>query len=137
VQEYPCGVTDDYLLLLPKEGTPFEALYVAAATLRHEKWRSDYGRKMTPERIAGFPLSMDPDLLAWVREQWERAEQLTSQALALFGGRAGLLRVHAQRLSRDPVIQDRIRAAAEHMASDREYPGALTATELLERAREG
>lgn len=136
VQEYPCGVTDDCLLLLPKPGTPFEALYVAAATLRHEKWRFDYGRKMTPERIAGFPLRMDPGLLSWVREQWERAQQLTVQALALFGGRVGQLVAHAERLSRDPAIRERLQAAAEHMAADRDYPGAVTGAELLERAGE-
>ena len=85
VQEFPCGVTDDCLLLFPKQGTPREALYVAAATLRRERWRFDYGRKMTPERIAGFPLRLDEELLDWVGEQWKRARRLEARALKEFG----------------------------------------------------
>jgi predicted RNA methylase len=81
VQEFPCGVTSDCLLLIPKADTPFEALYVAAATLREERWRFDYSRKMTPSRIAKFPLRLDSSLLAWVRAQWDRAHGLESQAL--------------------------------------------------------
>jgi len=82
VQEFPCGVTDDCLLLFPKEGTPFEALYVAAATLRHERWRFNYGRKMTPTRIANFPLRLDDALLKWVRERWNQADEVARQSVA-------------------------------------------------------
>ena len=89
VQEFPCGVTDDCLLLFPREGTPHEALYVAAATLRYERWRFDYGRKMTPSRIAGFRLRLDPDLLQWVGQQIEHAVLIENHALALFGQEEG------------------------------------------------
>ena len=84
VQEFACGVTDDCLLLFPKEGTPFEALYVAAATLRHERWRFNYGRKMTPDRIGGFPLRLDSAQLAWLREQWQQAERVGRAAIRAF-----------------------------------------------------
>ena len=84
VQEFPCGVTDDCLLLFPKDDTPFEALYVAAATLRHERWRFNYGRKMTPTRIANFPLRLDRSLVSWVREQWEQANSLGQQGIEAF-----------------------------------------------------
>ena len=89
MQEFPCGVTDDCLLLFPREGTPHEALYVAAATLRYERWRFDYGRKMTPSRIAGFRLRLDPDLLQWVGQQIEHAVLIENHALALFGQEEG------------------------------------------------
>ena len=85
VQEFGCGLVDDCLLLSPKRDTPIEALYVAAAVLRHEKWRFDYGRKMTPQRIAGFPLDLDADLLAEITEQRRRALDVERQALVAFG----------------------------------------------------
>jgi type I restriction enzyme M protein len=83
VQEWPCGVTDDCLLLFPKLATPKEMLYVAAAVLRLEKWRFNYGRKMTPDRIAAFPIPSDEDLLQWVRTQLNEAAQLERAALGV------------------------------------------------------
>lgn len=107
VQEFPCGVTDDCLLLFPRENVPMlEALYVAAATLRHERWRFNYGRKMTPERIANFPLRLDAPLLEWVREQWQHAEALATQAMQAFGGKVDTVeeprQVEALRIPREP-----------------------------------
>lgn len=84
VQEYPCGVTDDCLLLIPRPGTPHEALYLAAATLRCERWRFDYGRKMTPDRIAAFPLRTDADLLASVRRELDNARAIEQEILTRF-----------------------------------------------------
>ena len=85
VQEFPCGVTDDCLLLFPKKKTPFELLYVAAATLRHERWRFNYGRKMTPGRIAILPLlRLDDELLLWVRDQWKQADHIGRLAISAF-----------------------------------------------------
>lgn len=85
VQTRPCGVVDDCLVLKPKAGTPPELLYVAAATLRREAWRFDYGRKMTPERIAGFPLRTDKPLLAWIKGETAKADAIVAQALAGVG----------------------------------------------------
>lgn len=82
VQTIACGVVDDCLLLRPKHGTPLELLYVAAATLRREAWRFDYGRKMTPKRIGDFPLSTDADLLAWTKTTNATAERLEKSALS-------------------------------------------------------
>ncbi len=81
VQTRPCGVVDDCLILTPKPGTPLEMLYVAASTLRREAWRFDYGRKMTPKRIADFPLRSDKKLLAWIKEENSKAEAIEAQAL--------------------------------------------------------
>jgi type I restriction enzyme M protein len=81
VQTRPCGVVDDCLILAPKQGTPPEMLYVAASTLRREAWRFDYGRKMTPRRIADFPLRSDSKLLAWVKQENSKAEAIEAQAL--------------------------------------------------------
>lgn len=82
VQTRPCGVVDDCLILTPKSGTPLEMLYVAASMLRREAWRFDYGRKMTPKRIAEFPLRSDKELLAWIKQENAKAEVIEAQALA-------------------------------------------------------
>lgn len=87
VQEFACGVTDDCLILVPKDGTPFEALFVVAAVLRHERWRFDYGRKMTPSRIGTFPIDFDEELLSWVKTQWSVAHKLEAETLRLLGAR--------------------------------------------------
>ncbi|MET3135581.1 type I restriction enzyme M protein [Oxalobacteraceae bacterium GrIS 1.11] len=49
VQTEPCGVNDDCLILLPKIGLdiPESMLFIAAATIRLERWRFSYGRKLT------------------------------------------------------------------------------------------
>lgn len=82
VQEWPCGVTDDCLLLSPKEGTPHAMLYVAAAAIRNEKWRFSYGRKATPARIADFPLPHENDLVARVTDYLLRAARVEDQMIA-------------------------------------------------------
>ena len=82
VQEWPCGVTDDCLLLSPKEGTPHAMLYIAAAAIRNEKWRFSYGRKATPARIADFPLAHDDELVERVTDYLERAARVEDQMIA-------------------------------------------------------
>jgi hypothetical protein len=81
VQELPCGVTDDCLIMLPKKDVPHELLYVAAAVVRSEAWRFSYGRKATPDRIAGFPLPTGEDLVERVRIYMDRARQVERLAL--------------------------------------------------------
>ena len=51
VQEFPCYVTDDLLILQSKEKMEIEKLYFVAAIIRIEKWRYNYGRKITPKRL--------------------------------------------------------------------------------------
>lgn len=84
VQEYPCAASSDCLVLIPNPETPIAALYVAAATIRDERWRFDYSRKLTPARIADLPLRMDEDLLEWVEEARAAAAAVEQQALNAF-----------------------------------------------------
>ena len=63
VQEWPCAVTSDCLVLVPHKGVELPVLYAAAAVLRREKWRFNYGRKITPDRIAPFKLPITDALL--------------------------------------------------------------------------
>ena len=73
VQEWPCGVADDCLILVPKVGVSHAMLYVAAAAIRNERWRFSYGRKATPDRISEFPLPHTEELLERVEDYLERA----------------------------------------------------------------
>jgi type I restriction enzyme M protein len=81
VQEWPCGVSDDCMLLLPKEGVSHSMMYVAAAAIRNERWRFSYGRKATPDRIAEFPLPHTDELLARVDEYLARAARVEDRMI--------------------------------------------------------
>jgi type I restriction enzyme M protein len=83
VQKWPCGVTDDCLILLPKKGTPRELLYIAAAVIRHERWRFNYGRKITPVRIANYPVPASEAILSRVRQHIEEGQRLEDMALEM------------------------------------------------------
>ena len=82
VQTRPCGVVDDCLILKPRGKVPPEMMYIAAATLRREAWRFDYGRKMTPKRIADFPMRSDAALLAWIKKENDMALAIEGRALS-------------------------------------------------------
>lgn len=82
VQHWPCGVTDDCLLLFPKEKTPIEALYVAAAVVRLERWRFNYGRKITPQRILRFKLPMSDELIQWIKIRLAEVSRLSHRIIA-------------------------------------------------------
>jgi hypothetical protein len=81
VQEWPCGVTDDCLILVPKTGVPHEALYIAAAVLRSERWRFNYGMKATPQRISEYPLPSSHLLLERVRSMIAAAGAIEALAM--------------------------------------------------------
>jgi hypothetical protein len=67
--------------LVPKTGVSKELLYVAAAVVRQERWRFNYGRKITPDRIAGFPLPMSDAVLASVQAHLASSGQIEKLAL--------------------------------------------------------
>ncbi len=108
VQEYPVAASSDCLVLMPKPDTPVAALYVAAATIRDEKWRFDYSRKLTPTRIASLPLRMDEDLLAWVEERRAVATAVEMHALEAFTPVAAVSRDDRIKIEADP--EDALRA---------------------------
>lgn len=105
VQHWPCGVTDDCLLLLPREGTPAEALYIAAAVVRLERWRFNYGRKITPQRVATFPLPISASLVKWIRQQSAGASRLSDLIL--------------NRLNGDKLARDTFSVLADEWESER------------------
>ncbi len=81
VQEWPCGVTDDCLILVPKVGATIEHLYIAAAVIRSERWRFNYGMKATPARISRYPLPLGEQLLQDVRSLVDAANKIENLAL--------------------------------------------------------
>jgi type I restriction enzyme M protein len=84
VQEYSCGVTDDCLILTPKSDLGIEYLYYAAAILRIERWRFNYGRKITPDRICDFPMPQDSQLFEWITNQLKTAKSIEDLTLSTF-----------------------------------------------------
>jgi type I restriction enzyme M protein len=87
VQLIPCGATSDCLLLIPKANTDLEDMFIAAATIRHEKWRFNYGRKITPSRIAHFVLNRTPELKERIKKRYQ---ELLSVAGDLLTGSNGV-----------------------------------------------
>lgn len=51
VQDVPCGAGSDCLILKPKKELSIDYLYYIASMIRKQKWRYNYGRKITPKRI--------------------------------------------------------------------------------------
>jgi len=81
VQEWPCGVTSDCLILTPKSGVPPELLYIASAVIRSEAWRYNYGMKITPERIADYPIPVDDEILGEITRGLKTGKQIDDIAL--------------------------------------------------------
>lgn len=84
VQLEPCAVNDDCLVLLPKssEHASIARLVIAAAVIHSEKWRFNYGRKLTPNRIARFPLHISKSMESWVEEKLWSVRNVVSACLA-------------------------------------------------------
>ena len=77
VQELPCGVSSDCLLLIPKEGTDLNDLFIAASIIRLEKWRFDYSRKITPGRIESIQIPRNKSLKTWIEKNRIAANDLS------------------------------------------------------------
>lgn len=105
IQEWPCGASSDNLILLPRAGVPLEMLYVAAAVIRRERWRFNYGSKITPARIAGFLVPMHDDLMAAVRRELDRAAKVEALALSA-----------AEDANDERIARDRLVAVKKHPA---------------------
>jgi type I restriction enzyme M protein len=86
VQSEPCGVNDDCLVLLPKNdlSLPDACLSIAAATIRLERWRFSYGRKLTPSRISDFRMSRMPQLETWVEDQLKKWQVVAKAAIQVY-----------------------------------------------------
>jgi hypothetical protein len=116
VQEWPVGASSDNLILLPRPGVPREVLYVASAVIRRERWRFNYGSKITPDRIAHFPLPHYEGVSEVIRQQLADAGRIELEALreadsesaipvSLFPMSKGEALQHARTLSPDQITE--------------------------------
>lgn len=80
----PCAPNSDCLVLLPRceEWGTIPELFLAASAIRLERWRYNYGRKITPSRLAGVKLSYSQSLKAHIAELWGRFEKVVNASLA-------------------------------------------------------
>jgi type I restriction enzyme M protein len=87
LQIEPCAVNDDCLVLLPRDGeTNLAQLLITAATIRLEKWRFSYGRKLTPARIADFVVPEYPGLVAYVEKRLGEWLSMAEDVVNLYEG---------------------------------------------------
>ena len=62
VQMEPCAPNSDCLVLLPREPMSISELLLVASSIRGERWRYNYGRKITPKRLAAVKIPESPAL---------------------------------------------------------------------------
>ena len=60
VQLDKCNVTDDCIVMIPKKRMPVEYLFYVASVVRFKKWRFNYARKITPDRLGKIEIK-SPD----------------------------------------------------------------------------
>lgn len=84
----PCAPNSDCLVLLPrrKEWASVPELILAASAIRLEKWRYNYGRKITPKRLAGVKLTHSNDLVEFTADLWDRFRDVIAATLTPYRG---------------------------------------------------
>lgn len=59
VQMSPCAVTDDCLVMKPLKEMSVEYLFYVASVVRFSRWRFNYARKITPDRLGEIDVIPD------------------------------------------------------------------------------
>ena len=79
----PCAPNSDCLVLLPRteEWAEIPELIMAASAIRLEKWRFNYGRKITPSRIARMRIPVSGELKEYVAELYVKFESVIEAGL--------------------------------------------------------
>ena len=68
----------------PREPMGLARMALAAATLRLERWRFNYGRKLTPSRIVDFVLYNDPGILETIQPAIDGFDRVRDSAMQGF-----------------------------------------------------
>ncbi len=70
----PCAPNSDCIVLLPRraEWGSIPELILAASSIRVENWRYNYGRKITPLRLAGVKLAHSTEVKAFTASLYEK-----------------------------------------------------------------
>lgn len=82
----PCAPNSDCLVLIPrkKEWASIPDLLLVASAIRLERWRYNYGRKITPKRIADVKMKFSNPLLNHTRNLYERSKKVIDASLSLY-----------------------------------------------------
>jgi type I restriction enzyme M protein len=85
----PCAPNSDCLVLLPRKGTRSDIPYLllCASAIRAEKWRYNYGRKITPSRIASINLNFGDELSSATTQMWAAFENVIEASLTPYRDR--------------------------------------------------
>lgn len=80
----PCAPNSDCLVLLPvtPQARRMDFLVCTAAAIREEKWRYNYGRKITPNRLASVAIPDDADIHSEIMASWSRAQIVVEAAFS-------------------------------------------------------
>ncbi len=84
----PCAPNSDCLVLLPrrKAWAAIPELILAASAIRLEKWRFNYGRKITPLRLARVKIPTSAVLMDYVAKLYGRFESVIAASLDPYRG---------------------------------------------------
>ena len=84
----PCAPNSDCLVLLPrqKKWASIPELILAASAIRLEKWRFNYGRKITPLRLARVNIPSSAILRKYVEQLYGRFESVIAASLEPYQG---------------------------------------------------
>ena len=77
----PCAPNSDCLVLLPRAKMSVPELFLTAASIRLDKWRYNYGRKITPTRIAGVKVPSAPGLESYATDSYERFRRMIAATI--------------------------------------------------------
>lgn len=91
IQTWPCGVSSDCLLLVPRPGTDMDDLFIAASIVRLERWRFDYSRKITPERIAIMKIPRGKALKRWIKKSREMVNGIMQNLVTALANTPGMM----------------------------------------------
>ena len=77
----PCAPNSDCLILLSREEISIPDLFLAASAIRSEKWRYNYGRKVTPTRLASVKIPHSPEMRKYAKTLYRKFVGVISASL--------------------------------------------------------
>ena len=83
----PVAPNSDCLVLLPRrqEWSSVPDLILAASAIREERWRYNYGRKITPDRLGSVKVSYSEHVSAFTYDLWGKFKRVIHASLAPYG----------------------------------------------------
>jgi type I restriction enzyme M protein len=78
-----CAPNSDCLVLIPRKAADASParLLLAASAVRLERWRYNYGRKITPQRLAGIKLAHFSEVERFTTKLFEKFKRVIEASL--------------------------------------------------------